>query len=82
MCRALMMGLMLHANAKSLIKKENYKDALDVLTMSEVRFYAIYFKRINIVRIVSVNFSNDLTSIFVSFIHRRLFLYVIKSSYR
>lgn len=37
-----MMGLMLHANAKGLIKKENYKDALDVLTMSEVWFYAIY----------------------------------------
>ncbi|KAJ4813765.1 NEDD8 ultimate buster 1 [Rhynchospora pubera] len=36
--RALMMGLMLHANAKGLLKKENYKDALDVLTMAEEAF--------------------------------------------
>lgn len=31
-----MMGLMLHANAKQMIKKENYKDALEVLSMGEV----------------------------------------------
>ncbi|KAJ3677256.1 hypothetical protein LUZ60_002980 [Juncus effusus] len=36
--RALMMGLMLHANAKCLIKRESYKDALDVLTMAEEAF--------------------------------------------
>lgn len=34
--RAVMMGLMLHANAKQMIKKENYKDALEVLSMGEV----------------------------------------------
>lgn len=34
--RAMMMGLMLHANAKSLIKREMYRDALEVLTMGEV----------------------------------------------
>ncbi|XP_048332613.1 uncharacterized protein LOC107415686 isoform X2 [Ziziphus jujuba] len=32
---AIMMGLMLHTNAKQLIKKQNYKDALEVLTMGE-----------------------------------------------
>lgn len=31
-----MMGLMLHTNAKQLIKKKKYKDALEVLTMGEV----------------------------------------------
>lgn len=31
-----MMGLMLHANAKQLIRKGNYKDALEVLIMGEV----------------------------------------------
>lgn len=31
-----MMGLMLHTSAKQLIKKENYSDALEVLTMGEV----------------------------------------------
>ncbi|KAJ9688806.1 hypothetical protein PVL29_014450 [Vitis rotundifolia] len=36
--RAVMMGLMLHANAKQLIKKENYKDALEVLSMGEESF--------------------------------------------
>ncbi|KAL6965550.1 hypothetical protein U1Q18_036600 [Sarracenia purpurea var. burkii] len=35
---ALMMGLMLHANAKQLIRKENYKDALEVLAMGEEAF--------------------------------------------
>lgn len=34
--RAVMMGLMLHAKGKRLIKQGNYKDALDVLTMGEV----------------------------------------------
>ncbi|XAR66832.1 hypothetical protein NMG60_11013181 [Bertholletia excelsa] len=36
--RAIMMGLMLHANAKQLIKKEKYKDALEVLAMGEEAF--------------------------------------------
>lgn len=31
-----MMGLMLHANAKQLISREKYKDALEVLAMGEV----------------------------------------------
>ncbi|KAG6658668.1 hypothetical protein CIPAW_04G177800 [Carya illinoinensis] len=33
---AVMMGLMLHANGKQLIRSENYKDALEVLTMGEL----------------------------------------------
>lgn len=36
--RAMMMGLMLHANGKSLIKRQMYKDALEVLTMGEEAF--------------------------------------------
>ena len=36
--RAIMMGLMLHTNAKQLIKAQNYQDALEVLTMGEVSF--------------------------------------------
>ncbi|KAK7860768.1 nedd8 ultimate buster 1 [Quercus suber] len=36
--RAVMMGLMLHTNAKQLIRRENYKDALEVLTMGEEAF--------------------------------------------
>ncbi|XP_041007986.1 NEDD8 ultimate buster 1 isoform X1 [Juglans microcarpa x Juglans regia] len=36
--RAVMMGLMLHANGKQLIRSENYKDALEVLTMGEEAF--------------------------------------------
>ncbi|GFS35709.1 ubiquitin-associated (UBA)/TS-N domain-containing protein [Actinidia rufa] len=34
--RAVMMGLMLHANAKQLIRREKYKDALEVLIMGEL----------------------------------------------
>ncbi|KAI8002866.1 hypothetical protein LOK49_LG08G00131 [Camellia lanceoleosa] len=34
--RAVMMGLMLHANAKQLIRMERYKDALEVLSMGEL----------------------------------------------
>ncbi|KAK0570918.1 hypothetical protein LWI29_008417 [Acer saccharum] len=33
--KAMMMGLMLHANAKKLIRRQLYKDALEVLTMGE-----------------------------------------------
>ncbi|KAK4854626.1 hypothetical protein QYF36_026951 [Acer negundo] len=36
--RAMMMGLMLHANAKKLIRRQLYKDALEVLTMGEEAF--------------------------------------------
>ncbi|XP_009338397.1 NEDD8 ultimate buster 1 [Pyrus x bretschneideri] len=36
--RAIMMGLMLHTNAKQLIQRQNYKDALEVLTMGEEAF--------------------------------------------
>lgn len=36
--RAVMMGLMLHANAKQLIRTERYKDALEVLAMGEEAF--------------------------------------------
>lgn len=36
--RAVMMGLMLHANGKHLIRRESYKDALEVLTMGEEAF--------------------------------------------
>ncbi|KAJ8562268.1 hypothetical protein K7X08_011559 [Anisodus acutangulus] len=34
--RAIMMGLMLHANAKALMRKKKYKEALEVLTMGEM----------------------------------------------
>ncbi|CAA6670447.1 unnamed protein product [Spirodela intermedia] len=36
--RAVMMGLMLHANGKKLMKLKNYGDALDVLLMAEEAF--------------------------------------------
>ncbi|RDY03563.1 NEDD8 ultimate buster 1, partial [Mucuna pruriens] len=36
--RAVMMGLMLHAKGKQLIRQENYKDALEVLSMGEESF--------------------------------------------
>ncbi|XP_057968287.1 uncharacterized protein LOC131157874 [Malania oleifera] len=36
--RAVMMGLMLHAKGKQLIRKQNYKDALEVLAMGEEAF--------------------------------------------
>nr|GLL20370.1 NEDD8 ultimate buster 1 [Ipomoea trifida] len=36
--RAIMMGLMLHANGKALIRREQYKEALEVLTMGEEAF--------------------------------------------
>ncbi|KAG2398816.1 uncharacterized protein HKW66_Vig0087030 [Vigna angularis] len=36
--RAVMMGLMLHAKGKKLIKQGNYKDALEVLSMGEESF--------------------------------------------
>nr|GME17805.1 NEDD8 ultimate buster 1 [Ipomoea batatas] len=36
--RAIMMGLMLHANGKALIRREQYREALEVLTMGEEAF--------------------------------------------
>ncbi|KAL3641167.1 hypothetical protein CASFOL_016135 [Castilleja foliolosa] len=36
--RAIMMGLMLHSNGKALIRREQYRDALEVLTMGEEAF--------------------------------------------
>ncbi|KAL4303716.1 hypothetical protein GQ457_10G004210 [Hibiscus cannabinus] len=36
--RAVMMGLMLHENAKNLLRRQLYKDALEVLTMGEEAF--------------------------------------------
>ncbi|XP_004294681.1 PREDICTED: NEDD8 ultimate buster 1-like [Fragaria vesca subsp. vesca] len=36
--QAIMMGLMLHTDAKKLIKEQNYKDALEVLSMGEEAF--------------------------------------------
>ncbi|XP_057767917.1 uncharacterized protein LOC130988157 isoform X2 [Salvia miltiorrhiza] len=36
--RAIMMGLMLHANGKALMRREQYKDALEVLNMGEESF--------------------------------------------
>ncbi|GFP89363.1 nedd8 ultimate buster 1 [Phtheirospermum japonicum] len=35
---AIMMGLMLHANGKALIRREQYRDALEVLSMGEEAF--------------------------------------------
>lgn len=37
-----MTGLMLHASAKQLIKKQKYEDALEVLAMGEVRLGRLY----------------------------------------
>lgn len=33
-----MLGLMLHNNARSLIRKQEFREALDVLLMGEVRY--------------------------------------------
>lgn len=40
--RAIMMGLMLHANGKGLIRRKMFKDALEVLTMGEVSYSLVY----------------------------------------
>lgn len=40
---AAMMGLMLHAKAKSLIETDMYVDALEVLAMAEVRNKCFFF---------------------------------------
>ncbi|XP_039169036.1 uncharacterized protein LOC104445802 isoform X2 [Eucalyptus grandis] len=36
---AVMMGLMLHSNAKQLTRRQKYEDALEVLAMGEVRYW-------------------------------------------
>ncbi|XP_022938166.1 NEDD8 ultimate buster 1 [Cucurbita moschata] len=52
--RAIMMGLMLHANAKQLIRKGNYKEALEVLIMGEEAFSLCNPKLIEFVDNVSI----------------------------
>ncbi|KAL8488452.1 hypothetical protein ACS0TY_024196 [Phlomoides rotata] len=52
--RALMMGLMLHANAKALMRREQYRDALEVLTMGEEAFSLCDPKLIEMVDNVSI----------------------------
>ncbi|CAA3010803.1 NEDD8 ultimate buster 1 [Olea europaea subsp. europaea] len=52
--RVVMMGLMLHANAKALIKRQRYKDALEVLTIGEEAFSLCNHKVIEMVDNVSI----------------------------
>lgn len=52
--RAIMMGLMLHTNAKQLIRKGNYKEALEVLIMGEEAFSLCNPKVIEFVDNVSI----------------------------
>ncbi|KAL0451806.1 UNVERIFIED_CONTAM: hypothetical protein Slati_1158700 [Sesamum latifolium] len=52
--RAIMMGLMLHANAKALIRRQQYTDALEVLTMGEEAFSLCDPKLIEMVDNVSI----------------------------
>ncbi|PIN20322.1 hypothetical protein CDL12_07002 [Handroanthus impetiginosus] len=52
--RAIMMGLMLHANGKALIRREQYKDALEVLTMGEEAFSLCDPKLIEMIDNVSI----------------------------
>ncbi|KAG8372661.1 hypothetical protein BUALT_Bualt12G0089800 [Buddleja alternifolia] len=52
--RAIMMGLMLHANAKTLIRRQQFKDALEVLTMGEEAFSLCDPKLIEMVDNVSI----------------------------
>ncbi|KDP30205.1 hypothetical protein JCGZ_16987 [Jatropha curcas] len=47
--QAIMMGLMLHANGKGLIKRQKFKDALEVLTMGEESFSLCNPKSIELV---------------------------------
>ncbi|XP_051131703.1 uncharacterized protein LOC127251839 [Andrographis paniculata] len=52
--RAIMMGLMLHANAKALIRRQKYRDALEVLVMGEEAFSLCDPKLIEMVDNVSI----------------------------
>ncbi|KAH7574327.1 hypothetical protein JRO89_XS03G0283000 [Xanthoceras sorbifolium] len=72
--RAMMMGLMLHANAKKLIRRQLYKDALEVLTMGE-----------NLYLGWQMTYNDIITEYFVSgnlICHRTLFLFAIPKSLR
>ncbi|KAM5581386.1 hypothetical protein ABKV19_010548 [Rosa sericea] len=40
--RAIMMSLMLHTNAKQLLKAQNYQDAMEVLSMEEVCYWCLF----------------------------------------
>ncbi|VFQ87984.1 unnamed protein product [Cuscuta campestris] len=52
--RAIMMGLMLHANGKALIRKQQFKEALEVLTMGEEAFSLCNPKVIELVDNVAI----------------------------
>ncbi|KAF5725852.1 NEDD8 ultimate buster 1 isoform X1 [Tripterygium wilfordii] len=52
--RAIMMGLMLHTNAKQLIRRKMFKDALEVLTMGEEAFSLCNPKAIELIDNVSI----------------------------
>ncbi|CAM8963172.1 unnamed protein product [Rhodiola kirilowii] len=52
--QAVMMGLMLHTNGKHLIKMQNYKDALEVLSMGEEAFSLCNPKVIEMIDNVSI----------------------------
>ncbi|XP_047947234.1 NEDD8 ultimate buster 1-like [Salvia hispanica] len=52
--RAIMMGLMLHANGKALMKKGKYRDALEVLNMGEESFSLCNPKLLEMVDNVSI----------------------------
>lgn len=52
--RAIMMGLMLHANGKALIRKQQFKEALEVLTMGEEAFSLCNPKDIEMVDNVAI----------------------------
>lgn len=47
--RAVMMGLMLHANSKPLVRKGKYKEALELLTMGEESFSLCSSKAIELI---------------------------------
>ncbi|XP_048233194.1 NEDD8 ultimate buster 1-like [Ricinus communis] len=49
-----MMGLLLHANGKELIRRQMFKDALEVLTMGEEAFSLCNPKSIELVDNVSI----------------------------
>ncbi|XP_073151110.1 uncharacterized protein [Henckelia pumila] len=52
--RAIMMGLMLHTNGKALIRKQQYRDALEVLTVGEEAFSLCDPKLVEMVDNVSI----------------------------
>ncbi|PRQ56784.1 hypothetical protein RchiOBHm_Chr1g0341141 [Rosa chinensis] len=50
--RAIMMSLMLHTNAKQLIKAQNYKDAMEVLSMEEVCYWRLSLCDPSVIKLV------------------------------